>query len=220
VAGHDGPGAMSTPAMRLKSHWFKPGAPRGAAEQASAMAFIVFRVAQNLLKRMRGADFDIDAGPPYFAFLREVLVFLVAVTDRLAHARLPAEARLEFTVTLVRHLARNLQENEDHLLGPPPQGQASHADTFIDLINEVTGHYAEFGADPEATDAGFQPDFAFVRYLGRRLEPTLPEKDRRWVVEQVMAAEAPEAVATIQRSMNDLFDPAPRRARRSSMSGE
>jgi hypothetical protein len=35
-----------------------------------------------------------------------------------------------------------------------------------------------------------------------------------------MAAEAPEAVATIQRSMNDLFDPAPRRARRSSMSGE
>ncbi len=206
--------------MRLKSHWFKPGAPRGAAEQASAMAFIVFRVAQNMLKRMRGAHFDIDAGPPYFAFLREVLVFLAAVTDRMAHARLPAEARQEFTVALVRHLARNLQENEDHLLGPPPPGQPSHADTFIDLVNEVTGHYAEFGADPEASGAGFQPDFAFVRYLGRRLEPTLPEKDRRWVVEQVMAAEAPEAVATVQRSMNDLFDPAPRRARRSSMSGE
>jgi hypothetical protein len=211
---------VSTPAMRLKSHWFKPGASRSAAEQASAMAFIVFRVAQNVLKRMRGAHFDIDAGPPYFAFLREVLVFLVAVTDRMAHARLPADARQEFTVALVRHLARNLQENEDHLLGSPAPGQASHADTFIDLVNEVTGHYAEFGADPDAASAGFQPDFAFVRYLGRRLEPTLPEKDRRWVVEQVMAAEAPEAVATVQRSMNDLFDPAPRRARRSSMSGE
>jgi hypothetical protein len=97
--------------------------PKAPAEQASAMAFIVFRVAQNLLKRMRGADFDIDAGPPYFAFLREVLVFLVAVTDRLAHARLPAAARQEFTVALVRHLARNLQENEDHLLGPPPRAR-------------------------------------------------------------------------------------------------
>jgi hypothetical protein len=81
---------MSTPAMRLKSHWFKPGAEKSPAEQASAMAFIVFRVAQNLLKRMRGAHFDIDAGPPYFAFLREVLVFLVAITDRMAHARLDA----------------------------------------------------------------------------------------------------------------------------------
>jgi hypothetical protein len=210
---------MSTPAM-LKSHWFKSGAPKSAAEQASAMAFIVFRVGQNMLKRMRGADFDIDAGPPYFAFLRELLVFLVAVTDRMAHARLDGPARQEFTVALVRHIARTLQENEDHLLGAPPAGEPSHADTFIDLVNQITAHYAEFGADPESADTAFEPDFAFMRYLGRRLEPTLPEKDRRWVVEQVMAAEAPEAVAIVQRTMNDLHDPAPRRARRNTMSGE
>jgi len=59
-----------------------------------------------------------------------------------------------------------------------------------------------------------------VRYLGRRLEATLPEKDRRWVIEQVMAAEAPEAVATVQRSMRDLYDAAPRRVRRAAVSGE
>ena len=73
--------------MRIKSHWFKSGAPKTAAEQASAMAFIVWRVAQNMLKRMRGAHFDIDAGLPYFAFMREVLVFLIAVTDRIAQCR-------------------------------------------------------------------------------------------------------------------------------------
>lgn len=213
---------MSTPAMRIKSHWFKPGAPKSAAEQASAMAFIVFRVAQQMLKRMRGADFDIEAGPQYFAFLREVLVFLVAITDRIAHARLDAAARQEFTVALVRHLARTLEENEDGLLGLPPAGTPAHADSFIDLVNTLAQHYAEFGADPEARDdaAGFEPDFAFVRYLGHRLEPTLPEKDRRWVVEQVMAAEAPEAVAMVQRSMRDLYDTTPRRTRRASVNGE
>ena len=47
-----------------------------------------------------------------------------------------------------------------------------------------------------------------------------PDKDRRWVIEQVMAAEAPEALGVVQRSMRDLFDPSPRRARRSTMSGE
>ena len=214
---------MSTlPTMRIKSRWFKAGQAKGDAEQASAMAFIVWRVAQQMLKRMRGASFDIDVGAQYFAFMREVLVFLVALTDRIAHARLSEAGRAEFTVALVRHLARTLQESEDEWLGAAPTGVASHADTFIDLVNDVTQHYAEFGADPgvPADGVGFEPGFAFVRYLGSRLEPTLPEKDRRWVIDQVMAAEAPEAVGIVQRSMRDLYDPAPRAARRSTMSGE
>ena len=212
---------QTPPAMRIKSRWFREGAGKGAAEQASAMAFIVWRVALNMLKRMRAAKFEIDAGPAYFAFVREVLVFLVAVTDRIAHERFGAEERAEFTVALVRHVARTLQDNEDELLGAPPPGTPSHADTFIDLYNEVAPHYAEFGADPtRRDDAGFAPDFAFVRYLGARLAPTLPEVDRRWVLDQVMDIEAPEAVTVGQRSMRDLLDPAPRPARRAALSGD
>jgi hypothetical protein len=209
------------PAMRIKSTWFKPGADHSPAEQASAMAFIVWRVAHQLLKRMRGADFDIDAGPPYFAFLREVLAFLIAVVDRTAAARLSATERVEFTTALVRHVARTLAENEQDLLGPPPAGAAPYADRFIDLVNELAQHYAEFGADPAAdAQAGFQPEFAFLRYLGSRLEPTLPPKDRLWVLDQVMAIEAPEALDIVLRSMRQLYDPAPRRARRHSLSGD
>lgn len=212
-----------TPAMRVKSHWFKPGAEKSPAEQASAMAFIVWRLAQQMLKRMRGADFDIDAGVPYFAFMRELLVFLIALTDRIAAARLTATDRSEFTIAFVHHLAGTLQGNADDLLGPSAPGEPPHGDTFIDLVNEVTQHYAEFGADPDAKEddgAGFQPDFAFVRYLGHRLEPTLPEKDRRWVIDQVMAIEAPNAIGVVQRAMRDLYDASPRRARRASTTGE
>ena len=213
------------PAMRIKNRWFSgDGTPvrKSAAEQASAMAFIVWRVAVNMVKRMRAADFDVDAGAPYLAFVREVLVFLAAVADRIAYQRLSAEDRAQFLVALVHHLARHLQENADELLGPAPAGEASHAERFIDLFNELCGHYAEFGADPRAADpeAGFEPDFAFVRYLGVRLEPALPEAHRRWVLDQVMVIEAPEAVATVQRSMNELFEPGPRRARRSVLSGD
>ena len=214
---------MSTlPAMRIKSRWFRGDTERPAAEHASAMAFIVWRVAQNMLKRMRGADFAIDAGRPYLDFMREVLVFLVAVTDRLAHERLGADGRVPFTEALVRHLARTLQENEDDLIGAPPPGAPAHGDTFIDLVNEVVQHYAEFGADPSPPPGtrGFHPDFGFMRYLGTRLEPTVPVAERRWVLDQVMAIEAPEAVAIVQRSMHELFDPAPRRERRAAQMGE
>jgi len=209
-------------AIRIKNRWFRDAKTKSAAEQASAMAFIVWRVAHQMLRRMRGADFAIDAGRPYFDFMREVLVFLIALADRIAHDRLDAQARQEFTVALVRHVARTLADNEDELLGAPPAGTTSHADSFVDLVNEVVQHYAEFGADPQPP-AGvevFHPDFGFVRYLGARLAPTVSEAERPWVLDQVMAIEAPDAVAQVQRSMHELFDPSPRRARRSAQTGE
>lgn len=210
------------PAIRIKNRWFRDSAGKSAAEQASAMAFIVWRVAHQMLKRMRGADFAIDAGQPYFDFMREVLVFLIALADRIAHDRLDTEARREFTVALVRHVARTLADNEDELLGPAPADAPSHADSFVDLVNEVVQHYAEFGADPHPP-AGvevFHPDFAFVRYVGTRLMPTVPETEQPWVLDQVMAIEVPEAVAQVQRSMRELFDPSPRRTRRAAQTGE
>lgn len=234
------------PAMRIKSRWFAggrgAGVPKSAAEQGGAMAFIVWRVAVQMLKRMRAAGFDIDAGTPYFAFVREALVFLVVVADRIAYARLASEPRGQFIVALVQHVARHLDDNAAELLGPPPAGEPSHGERFIDLFNELAQHYAEFGAAPQRVtaaaaaasaaqpaaaapappDAGFEPDFAFVRYLGARLEPALPEHDRRWVLDQVMAVEAPEALAIVQRSMRELFDPAPaqRSGRRAPLTGE
>jgi hypothetical protein len=212
---------MSTvPALRIKTHWFKAGAPKSAEQQAGAMGFIVWRVAQNMLKRMRGAAFDIDAGAPYFAFMREVLVFLLAVVDRSAHARMDAATRNAFTTAMVLHCANTLAENEARLLGPRPDG-APYQDSFIDLVNEVTGHYAEFGADAASDPAvGFTPDFGFMRYLGSRLAPTLPPKDQHWVLDQVMATEAPEAVDIVRGAMLDLLSAEPRKARRSRLAGD
>ena len=212
---------MKPPALRIKSHWFKTGVARSPEQQAGAMAFIVWRTAHQMLKRMRGAEFDIDAGEPYFGFLREVLVFAIALTDRIAYARMDAAGREAFTAALVRHVASTLADNELELLGRRA-GAASPADVFIDLVNEVTPHYAEFGADPQGApaDVGFAPDFAFLRYLGHRVEPTLPAKDRRWVLDQVMATEAPEVVEIIQGAMRNLLSDAPRARRRSTVTGD
>ena len=209
------------PAMRIKSQWFKSDGPKSAEQQASAMAFIVWRTALNMLKRMRGADFDVDAGTPYFAFMREVLVFLIAVVDRIAYLRMIDAERVAFTTAMVRHCADTLADNENDLLGPRADGQSSQ-DSFIDLVNEVVNHYAEFGADSAIVepDASFTPSFGFMRYLGSRLAPTLPAKDQHWVLDQVMASEAPEAVEVVQSAMRNLLSTEPRKARRTGVSGD
>jgi hypothetical protein len=199
--------------LRIKAHWFKAEQPKRPEQTASAMAFIAWRVAINMLKRMREAGFDIDAGPAYFGFVREVLVFLLCGIDRMAYAQLGADARTPFTTALVLRVAEILRENEADLLGPV-EGD-DYRERFIDQFNALSGHYAEFGwSEPEG------PDFAFVRYLGSRIEPTVPEKDRHWVIDQVMAVEVPEAVGMLQRAMQGVFSTEPRSARRGAMSGD
>lgn len=200
--------------LRVKSHWFKPGTPKTPQQNASALAFIVWRVAQNMLKQMRAAQFEIDIGPPFFAFMREVLVFLIQVVDRMAFERMPEATRIEFTTALVRRVAEILEDSENDLLGLPPEGKESHRAQFIELFNQLSDDYAHFhyGADG--------PDFAFTRYLGSRVTELMVQKDKNWALEQIMAVEAPEAVATVQSAMQGVLSTEARPARRSGISGD
>ncbi|HJV96779.1 MAG TPA: hypothetical protein VJ608_12115 [Albitalea sp.] len=200
--------------MRVKSHWFKPGTPKTPQQNASALAFIVWRVAQNMLKQMRAAQFDIDVGPQYFAFMREVLVFLIQIVDRMAYERMPEAVRTEFTTALVRRVAEILDDSESDLLGAPPDGEESHRAQFIELFNQLSDDYAYFnyGADG--------PDFAFTRYLGSRVTALMVRKDKTWALDQIMAIEAPEAVATLQSAMQGVLSTEPRPARRHGVSGD
>lgn len=206
---------MKTPAAppspRLKTHWFKVETPKSADQTASAVAFVAWRAARHLIDRMRAAGFDVDPGAPYFGFVRETLLFLLACADRMAYAKLGADARVPFTTSLVHHVARQLHDNETDLLG----AEHDWGGLFVEQFNAVSQHYAEFGWS-EADG----PDFGFVRYFGRRLEPFVPEHDRRWVLDQVMAVEAPAALELLRRSMEGAHSSEPRARRREGMSGE
>lgn len=199
--------------MRIKAHWFKPEQAKSPEQRASAVAFIAWRVAVDVVKRLRAAGFDIDPGPAYFGIVRELLVFLLTGADRLAYARLGAEERAPFTIALVRRVAEILADNEADLLGPAPG--LDYAERLIAQFDALAPHYAEFGW---SEDEG--PDYGYTRYLGSRLEPLLPEKDRWWITSQVIDAEAPHAVDLVQRAMSGVFSTEPRRARRTANSGD
>lgn len=199
--------------MRIKAQWFKPEQPRSPTRNASAVAFIAWRTSIDALQRLRRAGFAIDPGPAYFGIVRELLIFLAVGADRIAYARLGAAEREEFTSALVRRVGEILRDNEADLLGAAPG--TDYAALFVDQFNTLTMHYADFGwSEAEG------PDFGFVRYLGSRLEPLLPAADRPWVMDQVMAAEAPDAAATLRRAMDGVLSTAPRPQRREGMSGE
>lgn len=198
--------------MRVKSRWFKSGQAKPPGQIASAVAFIVWRIALNALKRMRAARFEIDAGPQYFAFLTELLAFLIAVADRIAYERLPPPARVEFMTALAHRVGEILEDNERDLL----DAERDTRRRFIALVNERSADYAEFDYGDEG------PDFAFLRYLAHRVNEIMPPQDQTWTLSQVIESEAPEAATTLASSMRNLLavGPRPPSSERARLSGE
>jgi hypothetical protein len=182
--------------MRTKSKWFAKEQTREPQVLAGAVALNIWRLGLHSINRMRKAHFEIEASRQYFDFLREYLVFLDHIVDRFAFGRLSDEDRQQFTSALVKKTAEFLSENEARLLG----GEESPIiERFIESFNQRGEDYATFSFVDGA------PDFSFMRYCGFQLAEVVSVQDRHWVMDQVMAIEAPEAIDTLNKLMDNLF---------------
>lgn len=183
-------------AVRIRSQFHAEG-QRSAATLASVVAMLGWKLTIDAIGRMRKADYDIDIGKPYFDFVCEFMIFLAMAADRVAYRKLDAEKRIQFTSALARRMGELVEENNGMLLGTAAPGECLRH--FIDLFNRRSGDYAEFdyGADG--------PDFGFKRLFAACLREGLPEKDRLWVVDQVMDIEVPEALKALDKTLAGLF---------------
>lgn len=183
--------------IRVKSSWFKGDRKKTPQEIAGALAFTIWRISDNTLKNVRRADFDIAIGEQYFAFLSEFLIFLVQVADRTVYTQLSEQDRFDFTSALVNRVAEHQAENQSEWLGGAVR---DYKDRFVDRLNQRAGEYADFHY------TGVDTSFSFILYLGQCLRDVMDEKDKTWVVDQIMAIEVPEAVAMLEKAMTGLFD--------------
>ncbi len=184
--------------IRVKSSWQKnDNRKKTPAEIAGALAAIIWRISDNTLKNIRKADFDIAIGPQYFAFLQEYLVFLVMVADRIVYTQLSENDRAEFTGALANRVAEHMAENQTEWLGGAMRG---YKDSFVDRLNQRAGEYADFHY------TGVETSFSFILHLGHCMREVVDEKDKTWVVDQIMAIEVPESVGMLDKAMHGLFD--------------
>jgi len=181
--------------VRIKSKWHNQTRAKTPEELGGAAGFIGWRLATHHVEEIEAAGFRLTSPEQRFALLREWLVFLVQSADRLAFQTVSDEDRSRFISALARHMAGTLEDNQHELLGP---GQ--HAKDFIDLLNAEIPDYAElsFGKDG--------PGYRFLRYLGDKVLAIVGQEDaNRWVIDQVMEIEAPAAIASLRKGLDNLF---------------
>ncbi len=185
--------------MRIKSKWGKgkDKTERSIEDQASAVAFIIWRIAQDALLSLENDDFQTDTLKQRMDVVVEFIIFLTHLADRYTFESMSEEDREKFVLNIVNNLLRNYQGSMEDIAGVK-----DYKKDFITLVNERMSDYSEMPFD------GDDPSFMMRRYLGTRVQQVMGERHNKWIETQVLEINAPEAVDNLKRAMQNLFKPA------------
>lgn len=183
--------------MRMKSKWGKSGKQRSVADNASAAAFIAWRIAQDALLDLENEDYQTDSLSQRMDVIVEFVIFLAHLADRLTYETMSPEEREEFVVTMVKHLARNHQASMEDI-----DGVKDYKTDFINLVNERMADYSEMPFEDG------EPSFTMRRYLGTKVQEVMGERHNKWIETQVLEINAPSAIKHLKKALADLYKPA------------
>lgn len=183
-------------AVRVRSRWHCASRRRTVEEQASVVAVLGWRLAQQGIRRMREAGFDIEPGSRYFDVVCEFLAFVLHAADRIAALRLEARRRAEFTHALECVLARIVDDNGASLAGAVPEASGAH---FVRVAALRAPDYSALGCDESGAS------YAFRCYFGNQVRSHMAAADRPWTVDQVAEIEAPDVLNALQRALRGLL---------------
>jgi hypothetical protein len=180
--------------VRVKSKWNLRDRERSFSEIGGALAFILWRIAQQGTLNLENEGFQTETNAQRLEIITEFLAFLVHIVDRMTAEQFNAEQRQDFITALARHLADTMQENRTDV-----QGKGEYRQPLIDRLNARAADYAEF------TFTDNEPGFAFRRYFGEHVRSVMGERDNQWIAEQVMSIEVPEALKPLRKALRDLL---------------
>ena len=188
-------------ALRIKSRWterakLKP-TEQMHKENAQALAFIFWRIALEKAKNLHGEDFVYDSDEQRVKVIGEYLAMLVQVADRMAHGRMDEQDRREFVTFLAIRLGDHMQDNASDLFGP-----ADYRKPFIAMLNLRAEGYAGCGFSPEEGAS-----YGFLHYFGSNVQRVMGEAHHanKWVIDQAMEIDGPDAVEKATKAVEDLF---------------
>ncbi|MGF1613269.1 MAG: hypothetical protein ACFCVA_04950 [Gammaproteobacteria bacterium] len=186
-------------AIRIKSTWHHSQRNRPSQksleDNAGALAFITWRLSLEGAKRLHGEGFNYLTDKERVGVISEFVAFLVHSTDRLAHGQLDDEDRELFINALGQRLANQMQDNLVDIAGP-----GNYRRPFIALLNDRLAGYAQ------QTFRDGEPGYDFLRYFGSQVLKIMGEdQTNRWVIDQIMDVQAPEAFRQLKKSLANLL---------------
>jgi len=180
-------------AIRMRTKWHTRG-PKSIEDRAGVVGFNIWKIANESWKHMEKEGFRPGEDRQIVTLMTEMMAFLMQVSDRLVYGQLPEDERSRFMNALGQHLAKTMQTNMLDMFGP-----GDYTREFIANLNARLVDYSEFDF------ADYQPSYAMLRYLGDKMAVAMSGTDSKWVIEQVIDIEAPEALTRIKKLVHEVL---------------
>lgn len=182
-------------ATRIRDRWRNPGQQGSVEDGAKALGYICWQLALTSARNLHAEDFVYQDDRQRVGVIREYLLFLTHVSDRLAYENLTEDQRLELVPVLAHACATQLHRNSSEVLGAGDYHQQ-----FIDLVNQRSSDYGQCSfADGKA-------GYALLRTFGDKVKAIMGnDQTNRWVIDQVMDIDGPDLVQRLGKSMKNLF---------------
>lgn len=180
-------------AIRMRTKWHTRG-PKSAEDRAGVVGFNIWKIANESWKHMEQGGFRPGEDRQIVALMTEMMAFLMHVSDRLVYGQLPEDERARFMNALGQHLAKTLQTNMLDMFGP-----GDYTGPFVAILNQRLSDYSEFEFGE------YTASYAMLRYLGDKMAEAMTGTDSKWVIEQIIDIEAPEALERIKKLVHEAM---------------
>ncbi|MDM8569327.1 hypothetical protein QUF50_07450 [Thiotrichales bacterium HSG1] len=177
--------------MRIKTKWNKRAKPQSIEDIAKAVGFISWQIATNSLLELENNGYENSTQTQRLQIVREFLIFLLQVADRLVYKQLDTEQRQRFITTLAIHVADTLTDNYTDI------GNLEDSSVFINLLNQRAEDYSELSFNNG--EAGFD----FLRYFGEQIAIIM--QNDHFVSQQIVDIEGPDAIEKLHKGIDGLF---------------
>lgn len=181
--------------IRVKSKWNNKDRERTPTEVGSAIGFNLWRIAGANVLHMENEGYQTDTHHQRLDVIAELVAFFVHVIDRLLLKKEYSEdKRRDLVTALALNLAKTMKDNRLDAGGEKSDFSAE----FIALLNTRMDEYAQFTFDGE------QPGFQMRRRCGEHVRDVMGAKDNKWIPDQVMDIEIPDAMKVLSKIFKSL----------------
>jgi len=186
--------------VRINTQWWSDNKKGRASlsDNASTMAFISWRAAQEALLHLENEDFQTDSLAQRMDVMKEFVYFSTHICDRWCFNTVPDD-REEFVLAMVKNLARNYQASMEDIAGVE-----DHKSAFFAEFNERLNDYAGLPYN-DKEDA---PSFQMYTYLGGKVAAVMGERHNRWIQDQIVEIDGKDFVKNLRKGFEGLFKPA------------
>lgn len=183
--------------MRLRiRNSFKNRGNATLEEKANILAYNIWQISLAGAKNLHQEDYLFESDAQRVGVIREYLVFMVHVADRMVFDKLNETDRATFVNVLAQYTAKQIQRNTEEIAGPG-EYKASYLATINDRFNEYSRGSFEDG----------KPGYSLLRMFGENIRQIMgDDQTNKWTIDQIMDVDGPLLVGKMADSLNSIIE--------------